>query len=88
MKNRKLIILNQGTHFTGVCKLTFNVTEDGGCLSFMSTHGSESRSGRLADKPLDITRRVLVSVLFFGLSGLPILGEFVADSKILNQFCN
>lgn len=38
------------------------------------------KSGKL----VDITRIVLVSVCFFGLSGLPVLEEFGADSKILN----
>lgn len=60
---------------------TFSLTVDVRCLFFTSIHGSESKSGKLVDNPLDTVWKLLVSVFSFGLTRLPILGELGADSS-------
>lgn len=63
---------------------TFDLTGDGRCLFFTSIQGSESRSGKLVDNPLDIDWR-FVSSLFL-VFRFPTFGELGADSKMENYF--
>lgn len=64
---------------------TFTLAVDAWCLFFTSIQGSESKSGKLVDNPLDIVWKLFVSVFSFRLNKLPIPGELGADSSIEKQ---